>query len=243
MKLFLNKNAFIDYFLNPVSKISDNLFISFVDIENSDTFTLKSKASTPDGSFNLFSEMVCKVKNPTSCIIPDCKTFLRLFSGIEDDNVVLNVDSNSISYEQNKFSFKYYLLDESYFKNKKTLSEEKINSLHYDTEFDIKKNKISELSKFHSIIPDAEKLYIYSDNNGISAKIGDEQKTNINEVTIDIADSYKGANLHEKIPINIQHLLLFSFNCDTVTVKINHSMKVFKFETPNLKYVLSGLVK
>lgn len=241
MKLTVNRQDFINKLVTPVSKISENLYIDFC--QSTECFKLKTKASTPDGSFNLFAEIDCQVDEPKACIIPDCKTFLRLFANIEDELLTLTVDSNSISYKQNNLSFKYHLLDDSYFINKKTLSEEKINALTYDTLFNITKQKLSEISKFHSIIPDAEKLYFLTKGNHILAKLGDELKANTNEITLEIASSFQGDTLISALPLNIQNVLLFSFPSESISVSINQALKVFKFEAPDLKYIVSGLVK
>lgn len=242
MILNVQKQDFVNNIVNPVSKISDNLCLTF-EAKNDQHLKVKTKASSSDGSFNLFSEIDCRIQEPISCIIPDCKTFLRLFSNIQDEQLVLNINNNYITYNKNDFSFKYHLLDDAYYTNKRTLSEEKINALQYDTSFVISKQKLAEVIRFHSIIPDAEKLYFYSKNNKVYAKIGDEQKANTNEIELELSSDFTGIPLNATLPINIQNLLLFSFSTDTISVCINHELKVFKFASHDLKYVLSGLVK
>jgi hypothetical protein len=242
MNLSLNKNTFVNYLLNPVSKLADNLLLEF-DTEGSKPLA-KTLVSSSDNSVILLSNIECEVSKPTKCVIPDCKTFLRLFSNIENDKVVLLINDNSIQYKQpNGFSFKYHLLDESYIINKKSINESKLNDLNFDTKFVLTKQKLSEIIKFNSIVPDAEKLYFFSEKKSIAVKLGDEQKANTNEIVTEVASCFEGEALKEPIPIHIQNILLFSFAEDTIEVSINQSLKVFKFETKSLKYIVSGLVK
>ena len=241
MKLVLNKSDFNDVLLGPVSKLADNLVLDFLQ-DGSNTLA-KTLVTSADNSVILLGKVNCKAIEPFKCIIPDCKTFLRLFSGIEKENVTLDIDSNVICYKDTGLSFKYHLLDESYVVNKKSISEEKLNSLSFDTTFKMSKQKLSEIIKFNSIVPDAEKLYFVTENNKVFAKLGDEQKSNTNEIVTEVNDSFEGKELPYTIPINIQNILLFSFSTDEITVKINHQLKVFKFESPSLSYIVSGLVK
>lgn len=243
MKLQLNKDTFVNNLLGPVSKLSDNILLTFQPSDWKSGWSAKTVVNSPDNSVILLGDIPCMVEDPFRCVIPDCKTFLRLFSGITQDQISLEIDSNVIKYKEGSFSFKYHLLDESYIVSKKSISEEKLKAIAYDTTFTITKQKISEIIKFNSIVPDAEKLYFVTENNKILAKLGDELKTNTNEIVTQVSDSYEGKILADKFPVNIQNILLFSFNEDEVKVSVNHTLKVFKFESPNLIYIVSGLVR
>lgn len=244
MKLQLNKNLFVNHLLGPVSKLSDNLLLDFQPFSHKAGWAAKTIVSSADNSTILLGDVPCVVDDPFKCVIPDCKTFLRLFSGIDEEQIQLTIDSNVIKYKQGSFSFKYHLLDESYVVNKKSLSEEKIKSLTFDTSFVMTKQKLSEIIKFNSIVPDAEKLYFITEGAKVLAKLGDELKTNTNEIVTEVSyGNYEGKPLLDKFPINIQNVLLFSFGNEEITARINHTLKVFKFETENLSYIVSGLVK
>lgn len=245
MKLLLNKSDFVNKLLGPVSKLSDNLLLDFQPSDSKSGWSAKTIVSSTDNSTILLGDIACVVDDPFKCVIPDCKTFLRLFSGIEQDQIKLEIDSNVIKYKEGSFSFKYHLLDESYIVNKKSISEEKLKSLSFDTSFIMTKQKLSEIIKFNSIVPDAEKLYFVTEGTKILAKLGDELKSNTNEIVteVSVSGTVTGTPLADKFPINIQNILLFSFNDDQILVSINHQLKVFKFETPNLTYIVSGLVK
>ena len=243
MKITLNKDDFANNVLLPVSKLSDNVSIDFY-YDESSTPWAKTMVTSSDNSTILLSKSRCSLlEEPTKCIIPECKTFLRLFSGIPQDNLCLHINQNKIEYKEKDFSFKYFLLDESYVVNKKSISENKINSLCFDTTFKLTKQKLSEIIKYNSIVPEAEKLYFYTTDNSVVVKLGDEQRSNVNEITTEASMEFEGPSIDSAIPINIQNVLLFSFNLDEILVSINQSLKIFKFETSNLTYIVSGLVK
>ena len=239
MKLAVNKNGFVNNILSPASKLSENLVLEFDAEQN----LCKTFVNSADNSVILIGSTSCKVQDPVKCIIPDCKTFLRLFSGIDDENIALSVETNSIEYKNSQLSFKYHLLDESYIVNKKTISEEKLSRIEFDTKFLITKQKLSEIIKFNSIVPDVEKVYFFTREQKVYCKVGDEQKANTNEITTEVSNEFTGSSITESFPLNVQNILLFTFNSDSISVSINHQLKVFKFETPNLLYVVSGLVK
>lgn len=245
MKLQLNKSTFVNSLLSPVSKLSDNLLLDFQPSNQKAGWSAKTVVSSADNSTILLGNIPCSVDDPFKCVIPDCKTFLRLFSGIDQELINLFIDSNVIKYKEGSFSFKYHLLDESYVVNKKSISEEKLKSLTFDTSFIMTKQKLSEIIKFNSIVPDAEKLYFVTEGTKILAKLGDELKTNTNEIVTEVSvqGTVVGSPLVDKFPINIQNVLLFSFSDEEITVSINHQLKVFKFESNNLTYIVSGLVR
>lgn len=243
MKFTVNTNNFINFLLTPVSKIAENLSLTFLERDNKTW--VKTFVNSSDNSIILFSELeIEKIDSLNNCVIPDCKTFLRLFSNIDEEKITLDIQNNVIKYKNaTGFSFKYFLLDESYLINKKSLSEEKINALTYDTTFVVSKQKFSDIIKYNSIIPDAEKLYVYSDSGKIMAKIGDEQKTSTNEITTEFASSFNGKEISSSLPLDIKNLLMFSFAENEINISINSQLKIFRFQSGSLVYIVSGLVR
>lgn len=239
MKLTLSKKSIVDCLVSPVSKLTDNVLLT------RDEQKIKTLAHSSDNTVIFQSSVEYKGDEFTNIIIPEVKTFLRLFSNIEEENITLEINENQIAYKSKQFSFKYHLLDEAYYSSKKSISEEKLNALTYDTEFDITKQKISELVKYSSIIPDAEKLYFFSRDNKVLAKIGDEQKANTNEIEIPISETLNRQNPSEiSIPVSMQNIFLLTFQDNTpITVSVNEQLKIIRFKVGCLTYILSGLVK
>lgn len=240
MILSFNKNLFVDNILCPASKITDNLSLTVY--EENGTQKIKAFVASSNGTVLLLASIPCNCSETGDFAVPDCKTFLRLFSGIDKQEVKLKLNSNSIDYDEPEFSFKYHLLDDCLI-NKKTLSESKVSQIEYQTTFLLTKQKLNELIKYNSIVPDAEKLYVYSKQDSVYAKLGDEQKANTNEIVTQLSDSYTGTPINSSFPLDIQNMLLFSFGHNEIQVSINHELKLFKFTTPHLAYIVSGLVK
>jgi hypothetical protein len=242
MKVTLNRQQIVDSILTPASKIADNLQLEFV-TENNKQFC-KTITHSSDNSVIFLAKIPCVFDSEFSAIIPECKTFLRLFSNVEEEEITLFLNINSIVYQTQKISFKYHLLDESYIIHKKPFSESKLNSLEFDTTFRVNKQKINEIVKYNSIIPEAEKVYFFTEEEGnVFAKIGDEQKANTNELTLNVTDRFTGTAINTNFPLNVQHVLLFSFSENEIMISVNQQLKIFKFETSYSKYIISGLIK
>lgn len=237
MNLVVKKSLFADSILIPASKLTDNIALKF------DGTKVSTLVTSSDNSTILQATLDCKCEAGVTCIIPDCKAFLRLFSGISEEEPILKIESNLISYKHKDFSFKYHLLDENYFTNKKSISEEKLNQIEFDTQFEITRQKLSELLRYNAIIPDAEKLYFQTTDKQVTVKLGDELKSNTNEIETHVSQSFEGLPITERLPVNFQNILLLSFSVDVIYVGINQELKIFKFQTPNTKYIISGLVK
>lgn len=243
MNIQINKEEFVNRIISPASKLADNLLLTCD--KKIDKLILKTLTNSSDSSVILLSECSFEGDAFSNIIIPEVKTFLRLFSNIEEDNITLKINDNQIVFEGKQFSFKYHLLDEEYYTNKKSLNEQKLLSLKYDTKFDITKNKFAELLKYNSIVPEAEKIYFYtSKNKNVIAQLGDKEKPNINEITTTLAESYNGSPLTDNLPVSIHSLLLLTFNTnEPITVEINTELKIFRFGFQDTNYILSGLVK
>jgi hypothetical protein len=242
MNVRLNRLQFVDSLLNPASKIADNLQLHFVS-EDGKQFC-KTTTNSNDNTVIFLSKIPCSFDKEFSAIIPECKTFLRLFANVDQEEITLELNVNSIVYQTPAFSFKYHLLDESYIINKKTISEAKLNELKFDTTFRATKQKINDIVKYNSIIPEAEKVYFFTNEaKEVCAKVGDKERTNVNEIIFNISQSFAGNSLSLDFPLNVQNILLFSFSQNEIEISVNQQLKVFKFETAYSKYIISGLIK
>lgn len=239
MKVTLDREAFVDGLLSPASKLSDNIEIKIT----------KDKATalvaSADYSVILQAVVPCSSKEERTCIIPDCKAFLRLFTCISDPEIELEIKEATVCKKATKggIAFKYHLLDEAYYSTKKGINAEKLSQIKFDTSFVIAKEKFQELIKFNSIIPDAEKLYFYPFQDEIHAKIGDNQKETSNEISTAVCKEFEGEPLKEELPLNMQSILLMSFRRNNIQISINQKLKLFQFMTDHGKYIISGLVK
>lgn len=242
MKIKINKEAFVEYLVGPASKIADNLLL--VSVTKDDKQFLKTLTYSSDNSVILQSKVEYLGDTIQTLFIPEVKTFIRLLSNLDQEQLTFEINSNSISYNGKDLNFKYHLLDEAYFSSKKTINEGKINSISYDTAFSTTKSKFSDILKYNSIIPDAEKLYFIQNGSSIVGKLGDDQKPNINEIETVLSTSVEGKKIEQTMPVSIQNIIMLSFFQNySVDVYLNQELKIFKFKCGPVEYIISGLVK
>jgi hypothetical protein len=239
MTIKIDKKIFLDSFLIPISKLTDNVTIDFKVKE------ISTIVSSADNSVVLICNAPCDIEgDPIKCIIPDCKSFVRLVNTIEENEPVFVITDNKIVYKHKLISFKYHLLDEVYSISKKGLNENKLKSVEYDTEFTISKKQFSELLRLNTIIPDSEKMYFHTEDSSVFCRLADDQKANINEVRIEVSNKFTGKPLPEStFVINSQSLILTTFTNEHIKANVNHELKIFKFQTQFTCYMIFGLVK
>jgi len=242
-KLTLNKELFVQKFLLPISKLADNVSL----IPEGDE--LYSVCSSQDGSIVLLATL--KLDTTLDGIVrinlPDVKKFVRLLECIEDNNIELTLEDNHIKYNTSNFKFNYFLLEDSYMQ-RCPVNPTKIKSLKYDSGFLLPNTKFNEVLKGSSIATDSDKLYFYTKNEEVYAELNDYERQNINNLTYLVTDKFVGEPIKNVLPLNLENIrMLAGLRVDSITVKINNTLKVTLFEVEdrnvNIKFVISALVK
>lgn len=243
-ELILNKELFVNKFLQPISKLAD-----IVTINSNDT-GIYAICSTQDGSsVVLYAELQVPEleRKHIRLNLPDVKKFVRLIDCIEDSVIRLTIKDNHINYNTDSIRFNYFLLEDS-FVQRAPLNPEKIKALQYDSSFTLSIAKFNEILKGSSIATDSDKLYFYTKDDTVYAELNDHERQNINNITYRIADSYDGAPIKNALPFNLESVrLLAGLRADSFNVKINNTLKVCLFEVEDsdimLKFIVSALVK
>jgi len=242
-KLTLNKELFVQKFLLPISKLADNVSL----IPEGDE--LYAVCSSQDGSIVLLATL--KLDTTLDGIVrinlPDVKKFVRLLECIEDNNIELTLEDNHIKYNTSNFKFNYFLLEDSYMQ-RCPVNPTKIKSLKYDSGFLLPNTKFNEVLKGSSIATDSDKLYFYTKNEEVYAELNDYERQNINNLTYLVTDKFVGEPIKNVLPLNLENIrMLAGLRVDSITVKINNTLKVTLFEVEdrnvNIKFVISALVK
>ena len=103
--LSLKKESFVQKFLLPISKLADNISISFNDEEISTT------CASPDGSIVLLAtyKTDTAVKGIPRINLPDVKKFIRLVDCVDLDTIALTIKDNHLNYETPSQKFNYFL--------------------------------------------------------------------------------------------------------------------------------------
>jgi hypothetical protein len=242
-KIITNKNLLTQQFLLPVSRIADNISISFTKEE---VYTVSANA---DGSIVLYVVLKDGVEytNAFKINLPDIKKFIRLLECIETNELELVVDNNHIKYNGNGINFNYFLLEENYIQ-KCPATPEKIKQVQYDTSFTILNTKFNEIMKGSSIATDTDKIYLYTKDKKVYAELNDYERQNVNNITYLITENYDGADITLAIPLILENVrMLAGLKTEKYTVKVNNKLKIVLFEieqeNSKIQFILSALVK
>ncbi len=243
-KINFNKVAFLSKFLTPLSRVADNLALTVLD--NS----IEAIGSTADGGVIIYASLDVDIDTTLKTLnIPDIKKFARLLDCIPEDDVSLEITSNSLKYHTKEFKFNYFLLEDMYMQ-RVPIKVEKVKALPYDVVFELTTAKLAEVLRGSSVAADSDKLYFYQNSDGIYAEINDLERHNINSVSYHIADGLQTGDLSsiKALPLNLDSVrLLAGIKTPSFIIKINTTLKVAIFEVVedglNIKFVISGLVK
>jgi len=243
--LSINKELFINKFLSPISKLTENVIL------NIEPDNINVVCNSPDGSVILYAKLdiIVDIENPLKLNLLGIDKFVRMVSCIETtSDITLVIKDNNISYNNDKnFNFVYHLSDNGYIP-KCSLNAAKINGLTFDTEFDLPIKKFNEIMKGASIVSDSNKLYLYTNDTGIYAELNDKETPNSNNITYLISDTFSGANITRPVPLNLEHIRLISgLKTDKLKVNYNNNFNIILFEILeddiSVKFVISALVK
>jgi len=240
--LKFQKSSFIEEFLDPVSKVTDVASL----IANNEGITA---ICNNDANIILFAKYIdTTVDEPSKLNIHELKRFIRLLEIIEDENVELEITSNTFSYKAPKMKFKYHLAEDAMVPITK-ISVQKISALTFDSKFFIDKSKIQEILKCSAVVSGSNKIYFtVSKDDGVVAELTDQQIPQSDSVSVSVTDTFEGKEIFTALPINLDVFrLVTSIKFDKILVKINTELKVLMLElqvgNTALKYIISSLVK
>lgn len=244
MELKLVKKDFADNFLNVISKTVD---IASIKANKDGLYVVCNK---PDTSIILLGKFnsPLDVEQEVALNIGDIKKLLRVVDCIEEDNVVFKINSNHLAYKSTSVQFKYHFLDDSIVP-KVSLKREKIENLELDTFFDIDCKKLQEVLKASSFTTDTNKIYIYSQSDGVYCELGDKEKSNTDSISLKLCDAVEGQPLTQVLPFNLDIFrVLTGIRFDKARIGINLKFKVMSFyikptDNTEFKFIISGLVK
>lgn len=244
MELKLDKKDFAECFLNIAGKAVDIISIK------ASKDGLYAICNKPDTSIILLAEYKQKldIENELTLNIGDIKKLLRVLDCVEDTTINFTINTNHLFYKSNKIQFKYHFLDDAIVP-KVTLKKDKIETLTYDTSFDIDYKKLQEILKASSFTTDTNKIYLYSQTDGVYCELGDKEKSNTDSISMKVVDVVDGNPLNQVIPFNLDIFRLFSgVKFEKARIGINNKFKVMSFfikptETTQFTFVISGLVK
>ena len=238
-----NRSNLISSFLSPISKVSDRCVIHI------DEHNLSCLASTPDGTLILYTKFKHNSKlegGECNLNICDINKIIRIFSYIDEEDMDLNINENSLSYKDDNIQFNYFLLEDGVI-NSPAVSVDKLRKLEYQTSFELTHDSMNNVNKLASYANDSEKVYFYTDSGYVKGELNDRKRQNINNASIRISDKYKGDEIEKPLPIKYENFRIISTSQNgSINTLINKKLSVLLFQTSdeqsNTAYFMSGLV-
>ena len=244
--LSLDKKEFIDWFLSPVNRITEECSIMVTGD------SVSALVNDPGGTIILY----CKIKTQTPAVgdqvvslnIKNVRKFAKVIDCIKTNPIDLIIDDNAsvLEYKSPDMSFKLHLVTDAVIR-KSTISLEKIAKLSFNSEFILPVAKVDEVIK-GSNFSDTEKIYFYSKDGSIFADVTDKAQHDTDSITYMITNTCMGDAIETPLPFNLEILRIVSaLKADTVTVKINNTYKILLFEVADgqhtMKYVVPAYTK
>jgi hypothetical protein len=238
-----NKDLFVRYFLQPISKVSDSCCITLKGNKISCLVCSPDNAIILNNSFTLTND----IEGEHTLNVSDVKKLIRAFEVIEEQSISLVFDKNNIRYKNKNVSFKYHLLEDGVI-NKPKINLEKINAIEFDSKFDITDVSLSELIKASTFCVDSNKVYLQSSDEGsITAEITDRTRPNIDSFTVLLTDKFEGSTL-KSLCLNMEIVRILSTNkVKQMHCKVSNNLGVVLFDYGNkivyTQYIVSSLTK
>lgn len=236
MKLRIAKDSFLQ-FLEAVQKISDSFIFDIHDDNKASVIAMSA-----DETCFLYGVTSLDDGSEVTLNIPDAKKLVRAVKFIKDDHFDLKVTSNAVKYSSPATRFTYHLYDDNFLRRPK-IKLDKIKSLVFDVEIELKKDDIRQLTRNASFVDQANKLYLYTEDDKLCGEITDKQRANTDSVSITIAEDVDGTIPETIIKLdNIQVLHLCN---DDVLLRVNTELGILAFEIESglnkFMYILTSL--
>ena len=238
-----NRDFFIRYFLQPISKVSDS---GCAIIEGN---KISAVVSSPDNAIILNVKYSLDSEESSlneTLNIPDIKKLIRALDVIDQESIALKVDKNNISYKNNNISFKYHLLENGVI-NRPKINVDKINSFKIDTKFSLTEKALSDIIRASTFSVESNKAYFYTSEGKVFVELTDRARPNMDSFSTEASPEYTGSEL-KSICLNLEVVRIISTNkVKQINCKINSELGVVIFEYGNnilsTQFIVSSLTK
>lgn len=246
-KIILSKN-FIQSILKPVNKLTESCILR---IEEDNVYTLCTSSNNVVILY-VSAKLKDSIKTNLKINLIDIKRFLCGLDCLDGENFSLeclgnNIKCESMSDLENQTFFKYHLVDDTVIPTA-PINIQKMSQLPFDTEFEITPDKQKRIISAYTFTSAAPKIYIYTKDQSVYAELNDRQIQNIDNMTLKISEDYKGTDIENVIPVNMEIFKSLTASRQNIKVKINNQHKVLIFQITErddiiIKYITSALVK
>jgi hypothetical protein len=239
-----NKKDLIGNFLGPISNLNDMCVLKITN--NNIACTIASADATIVCRANLECDIDVGSADTITLNIPDIKKLVRVLEIVPAAEAVIKINSNNITYNQDGYKFRYHTLEDNIIKLP-NINVNKINSLDFNTTFNVTEAGLSALYKGSSFTTETSKLYIHEDSGNISGELGDKNRHNTDNFVCVLSKTYEGQPLTKPLALNFESFRLLSFSGSReVNFRVNQDMGIITCNIQKgdvvLTYVVSALI-
>lgn len=236
MKLkILNKNNFVQKFLNPISKINE---LCSLTLERDSIYNLNR---TSDTNFSLYArtEDVKYEGEKRTISFADIKRFIKVLDCIPlDTNIELIINENNIQYISHSTKLKFHLINDNIVRGP-SFNIDKINSLEFNSYFTFNYSSYMNLIKSSTFIVDSSKLYLSNEGENVVAELNDKTKTNIDIYSTVISNTFIGENIQKSIGFDFDLFKNITFPKNgEILIRLNTKIGFISFEIKDGNYIL-----
>lgn len=220
-----NKNGFVNDFLSPIGKLTENMVIKVRPTE------FNAVSSSNDGTLivNCSMKQANDVDETIFLNIPDINKLIKVMSCINQDMVDLKYNNNNLEYRSSNVGFKYHLLDDGII-DPPSVDINKIKSIDFKTKFSVTPQTVNQLIKASTFTTDTNKIYFYTEDDGICVTLTDKQRHNVDSYSQQVAESYTGEPLTKELAMSFETIrVLSSIRFESLDIHINSDLNVFLF--------------
>jgi hypothetical protein len=234
-----DRNAFVNSFLTPISKIANSAVIK---VEKEQFSTL---IATNDNTIILNATYANNNIDTALLNIPDISKLIRILSVIDTENLDLVYDKNNLSYSSSSIRFKYHLFEDGIIVTPK-LNIDKLTALTFDGKFSLLYNNLQNLIKGSSIATDSNKIYLSYKDTSVLGELTDKARPNVDSYGLIISTNYIGIQLSAAIPLNFEIFRIISsmrFKELDCSFSSKTGVYIFNATTNNttMKFIVSAL--
>lgn len=235
-----SKEKFLNAFLIPISKVADSAVIT------TEPGKIAALIATTDNTVIVHAEYISeKITISKRLNIPDVKKLCRTLQCIDEEEINLNIDQNSIGYTSPNIRFKYHLYDDSII-SVPNLNLAKLEKLDFNGKFTLGYNAVVSLIKGSTIATDTNKIYLTFKDKDVLGELTDKARANVDSYGIKISEDYDGDPVIESIPLNFEIFrIISSIKFLNIKSKLSSKTGVFTFdlniENTQMRFIVSAL--
>ena len=221
-----NKTAFVNDFLSPIGKLTENTVIKV----RAEEFNALSSSS--DGT--LIVNCSIKQQNPIDetifLNIPDINKLIKVISCVPEDDIELKYNNNNLEYKSPTMGFKYHLLDDGII-DPPAVDINKIKKIEFPTRFNVSPNTVNQLVKASTFTTETNKIYFHTNETGVCVTLTDRQRHNVDSYTQQISEKHSGPSLSKELAMSFETMrILSSIRFEDLSININQDLNVFLFQ-------------